>query len=310
MVGSGDGEEGLRRGAVRIVLPRHIAGHEAVRLPVGEQHRHAALFQRLRRARRLRVEAPEDARAQPHEEVDGRDGQMALADDLFEDVARRGVAAVGDDAAHAGGQIERAGHQHRGRAHGDAVQIHRRGMIARLRPLRPGEAVPPLVDAEGDGPAAALSVRALIDEDEPEPLRAVKRQNAAKIPRRRRTPAVKEQQKRLARLRAAHARVQPQAVEGSDLRFLKGQAAIAVLPRAHRRRKAPVARLVEDRQRLFVFVAAKSQRVTYPHQRPEQQNKSRDDDERQQKPAHTPPSAPRKRFIAGSAAKASRLPSS
>ena len=88
-----------------------------------EQDRQAVVRKRVCDRHRPKVRAGQFAEAPADERQDRESGQTILfSEQIGEDIARRGVAAVGDDAAHARRQTRVCGKENGGGAHGNAVE--------------------------------------------------------------------------------------------------------------------------------------------------------------------------------------------
>ena len=88
---------------------------------------------------------------------------MAIAADLTNNIRWGRVGGVGDDADSIMGISISTAHQHRGSAHGQTIEDHRRAGTKTIRSiLKPGMNIMPFPDPKGYGPSAAVTVGALV----------------------------------------------------------------------------------------------------------------------------------------------------
>ena len=166
MVGTG---EGMARDVFGIACSQvaHFRRDKAVGLPMDDQNGNLCLCNFSPGIGFPDVEMSENQSTQNHEGLgqpqwDGH-GFCHMEDDL----QGVGIGAVCNDAFDIGGKLLLGSHQHRGTAHGDAVEENG-SIVAKLviGPFHPPQQVLPLHQAEGDGAALALAVGALVDQQQ------------------------------------------------------------------------------------------------------------------------------------------------
>ena len=127
-----------------------------------EDHGHTAVFQRFYGAGLFQIKMSVELRSQLHEGVSQLRRQLHLCDSLEDHFLCAGVAAVSKYADDIFGKGFAGGHDDRGSAHGDAGENDLPVRPALYHIVYPAEAIPALVDTEGDNTAVAGAAGTLI----------------------------------------------------------------------------------------------------------------------------------------------------
>ena len=165
MAGVWHDQELFWRGAGGIVFHRHFHRDEAIGFTMDQQHRHAAVFQRVYGRIIARMHASLAAAIPFGHLIDGGIVQMQiLFRDLVPDGGGRGEAAVSQNAADVFRQCLICCHQHSRCAHGDACEID--GELPSsvfIQPLDPVQTVIALQHAKADVIALTVPLCALFN---------------------------------------------------------------------------------------------------------------------------------------------------
>ena len=209
-------------GVCRRDLPAHLAGDEAVRLPVDEEDGDGGALHGLGGVCVPQADARVQPRRQPDEGADDEIGKMYGRADSVDDRLGGGEGRVRDDAAHIGGQVEPGRHEDRRRAHGDAREDHG-PVLAEALPdeFYPPEAVIALLHAVGDGVALAAAVGAMLDEQNVAATVEIGVHAGGEVPHGRAPVAVKADDEGSVLRRHIQPAPEPQPVRGGGVHCLE-----------------------------------------------------------------------------------------
>ena len=197
-------------------LAAHGAGDEAVVLAVQQQYGYVRVLHGLHGAGAAQVKAAEKPGGQTHKGHDRAGERHVLRADAAYYRLGRGVGAVRHYSRHVLRQRQFRGHEHARRAHGDADEEDGHIAEALLCVLRPGQAVAPLLDAEGYRVPAAAAVGALVYQQDVVPGLERQPVPAAEVAQRVAAVAVELDLQWRAVAHVVIAGVQLHAVEGAD----------------------------------------------------------------------------------------------
>lgn len=163
-------------------LGAHGAGDIMVVLPVDKQNGNPGLLHGFQRGSAPDIEAAENPAAQRDKGAEEAAGHALVAADLADYFIGGGIGAVRHDAPDALRQGQGGGHEHRGRAHGDARKDQRHAGPAPGGVFRPEQAVLPLVYTQGNDLPLAFPMGPLVNHQCVVPGGAGQQIAAAEIP--------------------------------------------------------------------------------------------------------------------------------
>ena len=202
----------------------HFTGNEMVRFAVNQQNGNFGMADGILGIAGIEFELTEDQCAQMDKGAAKRYGIVHIFTYLLNNCAGSRVRGISHNAGDVCGQIKLRGHQHCGSAHGEAGQQDG-GIAAKAGSciLGPAFAVLPFLDAEGDDPAFALAVGALVHYQSVESHLPGQGMSTAAVPEGATAVTVKEDLQRSAVFQVIVAAVELCAVKGLNCDRLEGE---------------------------------------------------------------------------------------